>query len=285
MRIRPFPVFLLFIFVFQTAVAQENVLKGGDFDEAIETFNHEGLSPVYLPGWDLIPGINPDRLQQDDYNNLGLNKWGICAELMKSGTNQFLRLKRYPWANWEMTSSLQQTISVIETGTYKLSFDTRFSQNPIQPIEASIVVTPEDFPEQVFQLTEKPSAWKKQEFEIQIPRHVHEITLRFTLKCSAQHNWDTNLNNWYDLDNISLVCQRYDKTKIESTDSETKLMLQDGQLLIDELQGENTITVYSVLGKQIASFRSNSSSVSVKLEEKGLYIVKINEETKKILYP
>ncbi len=108
------------------SLAADNLIVNGDFeDKSYTTFEFEGAQcPVKILGWDAR-----EEAVENDFNNLGLEKWNIFGQFMNhvtsgplvtEGNTQYLRIQRYAWGGWG-DGGVQTTIEVTGGETYELS--------------------------------------------------------------------------------------------------------------------------------------------------------------------
>lgn len=310
--------FVAFIATFGSyTVSAQNLVNGGDFeDPSIETFTYEGHTcPVYLPGWDLKSGTTIDNLNYDDFNNENLNKWSVRGEMLyeespEDDNYQHLRIQRYEWmqdAGWIDYFGIQQTIAVEAGKTYTLKFDYRV--NPPQDtttnsgfqeadgfatdtVPAFFIFRIAEFPDSIIPLvarehqnwdkTDINNNWDKFEMEYTVPNNVESLTLFFAVKSGKIYDWGGNINMWMDIDNVSFG-DRSNSSVHEPNAPNIKTYSNKGNIIVTGLETDNVINIYNVSGQLLNSVHTSDKTVEIPMSLKGFYILKIGNQTAKVL--
>lgn len=308
----------LFSGCFALSAQEENLLEEGDFESIdINFFSYENSlqCPIYIPGWDLQSGIEvPDGLKQDDYNNYGLEKWNIRAEINyvvdpTEDNYQYLRLQRYEWNGWwDGSAGIRQTVAVVPNTTYKLSFMARVNPgqvkdgegNPVsglgeedgfgtEDLEAFCRFIAEDHEDVVNDIKgmsagqwdkENPDGnWKEYSFEYTAPEDVTSLAVSFGMYGGKVFEWGGNIHMYMDIDNVKLVGNSSSISTLAA--SQLKVVTDQGNIRISGIEGVNEAAVYNVAGQLMKNVSVDGGKAEFEMPA-GLYLIGVGRETLKV---
>lgn len=285
-------IFSLGLAAFVSLQAQENLLENGDFEDTSYTpFNYEEITdcPNTIVGWDLID--RPDRT--DDFNNVGLNKYGIRATMGKydpvedEANKQYIRIQQYEWfgdaskggtGDQLADGGIQQTVDVLPSTTYTFSYLCRLSQHVengrVVPAYYSIQ---EDNQEPVSRkiFNELDEKWHEVKKEFTTSATARQVRVRLYISAARIYTWGGNIKQWADFDNVTLVKGGSNGVDaVTASASSLRAEVQHLDATFSGLIAGENVSVYDGTGKRIACFPAVSDRAEFKLPVKGLYIVR-----------
>lgn len=289
-------------------MAKENVelIRNGNFeDESVVTYELYESTPfvVSLPGWDTKAdwGVTPASAEWGvtQCGNYGLETWNIIAEflfhdsqigLIDDDNYYFLRIERNKWNGW-YESGIYQTVKVEAGEPYEFSCLYRSHTTSTRDNETNIPRFVRFFENghstatmfKQIDLNQTQEDWIKVTETITAPE-VTEITILVGLK--GGNGTDSNNTDVYlDIDNFSFFGPG-DPVGVPRLAADGIVIEKIGsQIIVKGVEVGSPITFYGVSGSILASgiVNSNEYVMPVANYAKGLYIVKINNKSYKVI--
>ena len=289
---------------FQSANAQtSNLLANPGFEDTdFETFGYESVvnCPNRVAGWNLAREKDDPEFKANDFNNSGLSKYMVRGEMgyysadsdtAKNGNKQFIRVARYEWTKpdeWSGDAGMQQTIDVLPSHTYSMSFLYRLSahanNNTLVPAWVA-------FQEGDKALTKKKlynnlkENWMEKSYTFTTSADATKATIHLGVTGGSIYSWGGNMQMWADYDEV-LVADEGPATSIDALlnagGAQIDASVNGSEVRLSGLEAGGLVNIYSVVGNRVTSFRASGEDETVFLPAKGIYIIK-NGDHKKAL--
>lgn len=279
-----------------------NLLVNSDFEDTdFQVFKYESVENCinYVAGWDATAKPGDDGFRLKDYNNEGLNKYMIRGQVgyypadsdtAKSGNKQYIRIARYEWtkpSEWFGDGGLQQTIDVLPSHKYELTFRYRLSAHA----EAGTIVPAWVAFQEVGQTTAKKKLynnldekWAEKSYTFTTSATATKAIVKLGVTGGYIYDWGGNMRLWADFDEVRLVDVTAGTSieRLSGEDTQIHYTVQGDAVHLRGLDRGSALAVYNVAGSLVSSFSAASAEETVYLPCKGVYIIK-NGDKRKVL--
>ncbi|WP_455587085.1 hypothetical protein [Bacteroides sp.] len=279
-----------------------NLLSNPGFEDTdFQVFKYEEVTNCinYVAGWDATHKPGDADFAANDYNNPGLNKYMVRGQVgyypadsdtAKAGNKQYIRISRYEWTKpneWFGDGGLQQTVDVKPSSKYELTFLYRLSSHAEK---GTIVPAWVSFEEVGKTATKKKlynnldEKWTEKSYTFTTSADATKAIVKLGVTGGYIYDWGGNIRLWADFDEVRLVDVTTGTSikQLLSDDAQIRYTIQGSALCLEGLEAGCELAVYNVTGSLVTSFRTASSSETVYLPGKGIYIIK-NGDRKKAL--
>lgn len=278
-----------------------NLLANPGFeDTSYKLFKYEsvGNCPDYVAGWNSSHEREDAGFRTGDYNNEGLNKYNVRGQIgfysadsdtAKNGNKQFIRVARYEWTKpdeWYGDGGMQQTIDVLPSHTYSLTFLYRLSAHTEN---GTIVPAWVGFQEEGGAMNKKKlynnleETWTEKSFTFTTSATAKKATVHLGVTGGYIYSWGGNINLWADFDDV-FVADEGESTSIsallKAAGEQMQASVNGLEVCLSGLETGTDVYVYNVVGGLVTSFRASAEEETVYLPAKGIYIIRNGEQKK-----
>jgi len=260
-----------------TTEAQVNLLLNGDFEDTnYNTFTYESITncPDQIPGWDM-----EDSIVAGDYNNVGLDKYNIRAVIGLNDSienKQYLRIQRYEWDGWG-DGGLQQTVSILPSRIYKLSFLYKLSSNSVNStiVPAWFRIQEDDNAAVTKKLYNNlDEKWTTKSYTFTSSDSATSLLIYLGITGGKLYSWGGNIDFWAEFDNVELIETGVNAlTTINDEEEPVSGYVNNNILFLQGLE-QGPVEIYSIIGKRVRYFNACSDKAQLPFTEKGLFIVR-----------
>lgn len=110
-----------------------------------------------------------------------------------------------------------------------------------------------------------------------------EVRYKYMLTSVADSTWDKTNLIWTSTQLNTLYYNSISAAGVkEDVNSNVKVFVQDGKLVIEGLLGDNSISVYTITGIYVYN-QTGNDAIKLNLPERGIYVVKIGNQSIKVV--